>query len=82
MSKNYQTSCGLAGTSRVTAKNTKASKAAPVRPATEVNPGLPGWVQLAMVDLADTAREGLIALAVGTGLQVMRCWRGAIGTIG
>ncbi|HET6950930.1 MAG TPA: IS256 family transposase [Acidimicrobiales bacterium] len=37
---------------------------------------MPGWalpesVRIAMVDLAETAREGLMALAVGTGLQVM-----------
>ena len=87
MSKNYQTSRGPAGTGRVTAKKTKASKAAPVPPATEVDPGLPGWalpssVQVAMVDLAGTAREGLLALAVATELQVSRCCRGAIGTVG
>ncbi len=28
-------------------------------------------VRLAMIDLADTVREGLLALAVGAGLQVM-----------
>jgi hypothetical protein len=77
VSKNYQTSRGPAFTGRVTAKKTKASKAAPVPPATEVDPGLPGWalpssVQVAMVDLAETAREGLLALALATGLQVMQ----------
>ena len=39
--------------------------------------GLPGWalplsVQVAMVGLAEIAREGLLALAVATGLQVMQ----------
>ena len=32
---------------------------------------LPESVVVAMADLAETAREGLLALAVGTGLQVM-----------
>jgi hypothetical protein len=47
-----------------------------VSPPTEVD-GLPVWalpesVQIALVDLAETAREGLLALAVGTGVQVMQ----------
>ena len=42
VSKNYQTSRGPAGTGRVTAKKTKASKAAPVPPATEVDPACRG----------------------------------------
>ncbi|MGH9072096.1 MAG: IS256 family transposase, partial [Acidimicrobiales bacterium] len=33
---------------------------------------LPTSVTLALTDLAETAREGLLALAVGTGLQVMQ----------
>ena len=69
MSKNYQTKNGRAGTGRVTPKTTMAS--------TEVDAGLTVWalpesVQIAMIDLAETAREGLLALAVGTGLQVMQ----------
>ena len=32
---------------------------------------LPDSVAIAMTDLADELREGLLALAVGTGLQVM-----------
>jgi putative transposase len=73
VSKNYQTSRGRAGTGRVTAKKTKPAALA----STEVDPGLPVWalpesVQIAMIDLAETAKEGLLALAVGTGLQMMR----------
>jgi putative transposase len=80
VSKNYQTDRGRAGTGRVTAKKTK-----PARPAalasTEVDAGLPAWalpesVQIAMVDLADTAREGMLAFAVGTGLRVMQALMG------
>jgi putative transposase len=73
VSKNYQTSRGRAGTGRVTAQKTK-----PVQPqSTEVDDGLPVWalpasVQIAMGDVAETAKEGLLALAVGTGLQVMQ----------
>ncbi len=33
---------------------------------------LPETVSLAMGDLAETVREGLLALAVGAGLQVMQ----------
>ncbi len=68
LSKNYQTDRGRAGTGRVTAKKTKPAR--PAAPAsTEVDTGLPGWalpesVQIAMVDLADTAREGMLAFAV------------------
>ncbi len=85
MSKNYQTSRRPAGTGRVTAKKTKASKAAPVPPATEVDPGLPGWAlpssaQVAMVDLAETARGR--ACSPWLSAPGCRCWRGAIGTIG
>ena len=32
---------------------------------------VPDTVSLAMAELADTVREGLLALAVGAGLQVM-----------
>jgi hypothetical protein len=73
VSKNYQTSRGRAGTGRVTARKTT-----PVPPpSAEVDDGLTVWalpesVQIAMVDLAETAKEGLLALAVGTGLQVMQ----------
>ncbi len=72
MSKKYQRTNGRAGTGRVTAK-TK-----PLEPLSAgVDDGLPVWalpesVQIAMVDLAETAKEGLLALAVGTGLQVMQ----------
>jgi transposase-like protein len=77
VSKNYQTSRGRAGTGRVTAKKTKPSKPPAAGPSTEVDDGLPAWalpesVQIAMADLAETAIEGLMAMAVGTGLQVMQ----------
>jgi hypothetical protein len=32
---------------------------------------LPGQVTVAVAELAQAAREGLLALAVGTGLQVL-----------
>jgi hypothetical protein len=76
--KNYQTRASRAGTGRVTPK--KASKETPI--VTEAVDGgeeecLPVWVlpdsvQLALTDLADTVGEGLLALAVGAGLQVMQ----------
>jgi putative transposase len=78
VNKNYQNGARRAETGRVTPKK-KSSNAAPVvteslRNETE---GLPAWalpesVTIAMADLAETAREGLLALAVGTGLQVMQ----------
>lgn len=34
-------------------------------------------VTIALAEIAESAREGLLALAVGTGLQVMRAWMGA-----
>ena len=82
MRQEYQTSRGPAGTGRVTAKRTMAPKAAPVPPATEVDPGLPGWalpssVQVETVDLADTASP-----AVTWFLGATRSWRGGIGTVG
>ncbi len=72
MKKNYQTRTSRAGTSRVTPK--KQASTAP--PATD-ELDLPEWalpeaVRVTITDLAETAREGLLALAVGTGLQVMQ----------
>jgi hypothetical protein len=71
----YQTEPGRARSSRVTPKQAKASAPASVSSSTEADAGLPAWalpesVQIAMADLAETAKEGL--LAVGTGLQVMQ----------
>jgi hypothetical protein len=67
--KNYQNKTSRAATGRATPKT---------KPTTdEMDLGLPEWalpeaVTVAMGDLAETAREGLLALAVGTGLQVMQ----------
>jgi transposase-like protein len=72
--KNYQTKTSRAATGRVTPK--KKPPTAP--PATdEMELGLPDWalpptVRVAMTDLAETAREGLLALAVGAGLGVLQ----------
>ena len=74
MKKNYQTKTSRAATGRVTPK--KKPPTAP--PATdEMELGLPDWalpptVRVAMTDLAETAREGLLALAVGAGLGVLQ----------
>ena len=75
MKKNYQTGTTRAGTGRVTPKRPAEKKTSPAVEVDDV--GLPAWalpesVTLAMADLAETAREGLLALAVGTGLQVMQ----------
>jgi len=72
--KNYQTTTSRAGTGRATPKK-KPPATVPANEETDL--GLPEWalpeaVTLAMADLADTAREGLLALAVGTGLGVMQ----------
>jgi len=74
MKKNYQTKTSRAGTGRVTPK-----RKPPAEPLAtdEMDPGLPEWalpeaVRVTMTDLAETSREGLLALAVGTGLQVMQ----------
>ena len=73
--KNYQTTTGRAGTGRVTAKKTPARKAAPAsEDLVETEPALdlPESVQVAMADLAGAVREGLLAFAVGTGMQVLQ----------
>ena len=77
MKNNYQNGARRAGTGRATPKTT--NKPAPVvtdslRNGMEDLPewALPESVTIAMADLAETAREGLLALAVGTGLQVMQ----------
>ncbi len=75
MKKNYQTQTTRAGIGRVTPKRPAEKKAPPAVDVEDV--GLPDWalpesVTLAMAELAETAREGLLALAVGTGLQVMQ----------
>ena len=44
-------------------------------PKTSTGPGLavPGAVTISMSEIAEDMREGLLALAVGAGLQVMAC---------
>jgi putative transposase len=73
--KNYQTGTTRAGTGRVTPKKPAEKKVASAVVAEDV--ALPGWalpesVTIALADLAGTVEEGLLALAVGTGLQVMQ----------
>lgn len=50
---------------------TYQSKASKARKAVAVDPNVPGAVEVAMGELAGRMREGLLALAVGAGLQVM-----------
>jgi transposase-like protein len=69
--KDYQNGASRAGTGRVTPKRPCGSTIP------EDDSNLPVWalpesVQLALTDLADTVSEGLLAFAVGTGLQVMQ----------
>ena len=40
-------------------------------------PAVPDPVSVALADLAGELREGLLALAVGTGMQVMTAMRGS-----
>lgn len=73
MKKNYQKTRSRAATGRVTPKRKPAATSA----TEEIDLDLPEWalpeaVTVAMADLAETAREGLLALAVGTGLQVIQ----------
>ena len=75
MKKNYQTGPTRAGTGRVTPKKPAEKKAASAVVPEDV--ALPGWalpesVTIALTDLAGAVEEGLLALAVGTGLQVMQ----------
>ena len=41
-------------------------------PSTRATPALPEQVSVAMAEIAENMREGLLALAVGAGLQVMQ----------
>lgn len=74
MGKNYQTSDRRARMARVGDKKPRSGS----RPAgEELEENLPAWalpasVQVAMADLCATVREGLLAFAVGTGLQVLQ----------
>jgi putative transposase len=77
VNKNYQNRARRAEAGRVTPKK-KTSSPAPIVTESSHNGdlGVPEWalpesVTIAMADLAETAREGLLALAVGTGLEVM-----------
>ena len=77
MKKNYQNSPTGAGTGRATPTKTGQDTEL-IGPSSRcVDDNVPEWalpesVVVAMADLAETAREGLLALAVGTGLQVMQ----------
>ncbi len=68
MKKNYQTSKGRAGTGRVTPRK---SRRAPANGASETAFELPDAVNIAVGELAGELEEGLLALAVGAGLQVL-----------
>jgi putative transposase len=67
--KNYQTGAGRAGTAgRTTPKKAKAD---PERSAHEGAVVLPDAVSVAVSELAGELEEGLLAFAVGAGLQVL-----------
>jgi transposase-like protein len=67
--KNYQTSAGRAGTTgRTTPKKAKADAQ---RSAHESAVALPDAVSVAVGELAGELEEGLLAFAVGAGLQVL-----------
>ncbi len=69
MKKNYQTAADRCGTSgRTTPKKAKAD---PVRSAHEGAVALPDAVSVAVGQLAGELEEGLLAFAVGAGLQVL-----------
>ena len=69
MKKNYQNAASRAGTTgRTTAKKAKAD---PQRSAHESAVVLPDTVSVAVGELAGELEEGLLAFAVGAGLQVL-----------
>jgi transposase-like protein len=69
MKKNYQTSAGRAGTTgRTTPKKAKADAQRSVK---EGAVALPDAVSVAVGELAGELEEGLLAFAVGAGLQVL-----------
>jgi transposase-like protein len=69
VNKNYQTSASCAGTTgRTTPKKAKAD---PARSVHEGAVALPDAVSVAVGELADELEEGLLAFAVGAGLQVL-----------
>jgi putative transposase len=69
MEKNYQTTRRLAGTTgRTTPKKARID---PQRLAHEAAVTLPDTVSVAVAELAAELEEGLLAFAVGTGLQVL-----------
>jgi hypothetical protein len=81
--KNYQNKTTRAGTGRVTAKKTTNDTAIVAPSSRDGDDGLPEWalpesVTVAVADLAETAKEGLLALAVGTGSQAAR-WPEGLG---
>jgi hypothetical protein len=66
--KNYQTSKGRAGSGRVTSRKPRSDSANALR---ESAFELPDAVTVAVAELAGQLEEGLLALAVGAGLQVL-----------
>jgi putative transposase len=73
--KNYQTTTGRARTRAGTPKNaTRKESTVTSDELVETEPvlDLPESVQVAMADLAGAVREGLLAFAVGTGMQVLQ----------
>jgi hypothetical protein len=74
--KNYQNDTTRARTGRATPKKTSNDTGIVAPSSRDGDDGLPEWalpesVTVAVADLAETAQEGLLALAVGTGSQVM-----------
>ena len=69
MKKNYQTTARRASTGRITPKKP--------RPDAEPELVIPPAVGVVMGELTQELREGLLALAVGTGLQVMQAMMAA-----
>lgn len=74
MNKKYQTGERRARTGRAAPKKSSSS---PEAASGEPDMNLPSWalpgsVQVAMADLAGAVREGLLAFAFGTGLQVLQ----------
>jgi hypothetical protein len=74
--KNYQNDTTRALTGRATPKKTSNDTGIVAPSLRDGDDGLREWtlpesVTVAMADLAETAKEGLLALAVGTGSQVM-----------
>ena len=52
-------------------KGTAVKKSSQIQSVDASAPAIPEWVGVAMAEIAENMREGLLALAVGAGLQVM-----------